>query len=215
VQVTPAEPPLLTDMLARGLTGRKGGGGFYRRSEGPQDQRNARSGRANSAPRCLPEPDRRLGDARAHCSPILRPADAMPGPCCRARWHAAALVPEIADRPASSMKRCVGYGWKFGPFELIDRIGADWFAKTLEESGAPVPPLLAAAAAKGGFYRGARRPQRSAGSCRWRHRLCADPDPGGVIRSLRCVWPESPSTTPPPACGTLAMALACSNSTAR
>ncbi|HIQ18784.1 MAG TPA: 3-hydroxyacyl-CoA dehydrogenase [Novosphingobium capsulatum] len=157
VQVTPAEPPLLTDMLARGLTGRKGGGGFYRRSKDRKTSETLDLVSGEFRP-TAPAACQSLTDAKGDARALL----AHPAPGGRYAWavlsrtlaYAAALVPEIADRPDlvdEAMR--LGYGWKFGPFELIDRIGADWFAKTLEESGAPVPPLLAAAAAKGGFYR--------------------------------------------------------------
>jgi 3-hydroxyacyl-CoA dehydrogenase len=36
----------------------------------------------------------------------------------------------------------LGYNWKFGPFELIDQIGARWFAERLAAEGQPVPDLL-------------------------------------------------------------------------
>ena len=46
----------------------------------------------------------------------------------------------------------LGYNWKYGPFELIDRIGAKTFADKLQADGKPVTPLLEKAAAEG-FYR--------------------------------------------------------------
>jgi 3-hydroxyacyl-CoA dehydrogenase len=46
-----------------------------------------------------------------------------------------------------------GYAWKFGPFELIDKLGAADFAARLAEDGQAVPPLLAKAAEAGAFYR--------------------------------------------------------------
>src|SRR5262249_18400064 len=42
--------------------------------------------------------------------------------------------------------------WTWGPFELIDRIGAPWLAERLAAEGRDVPPLLARAAEAGGFY---------------------------------------------------------------
>ena len=58
--------------------------------------------------------------------------------------YAAGLVPEIAGDIASvdhAMR--LGYAWGQGPFELIDRLGADWLADAVAEAGLPVPPLLA------------------------------------------------------------------------
>jgi 3-hydroxyacyl-CoA dehydrogenase len=42
----------------------------------------------------------------------------------------------------------LGYNWKFGPFELMDRLGADWLAERLLAEGQAVPPILTAAAGK-------------------------------------------------------------------
>ena len=46
----------------------------------------------------------------------------------------------------------LGYNWKFGPFELIDRIGAQWFAGKLEAECMTVPDLLGRACGRS-FYR--------------------------------------------------------------
>jgi 3-hydroxyacyl-CoA dehydrogenase len=37
----------------------------------------------------------------------------------------------------------LGYAWKWGPFELLDRLGPAWFAARLAAEQKPVPPLLA------------------------------------------------------------------------
>ena len=42
----------------------------------------------------------------------------------------------------------MGYNWKYGPFEMIDRLGADWFADKLKAEGKAVPPLLEKARGK-------------------------------------------------------------------
>ena len=46
----------------------------------------------------------------------------------------------------------LGYNWTYGPFELIDKIGVDWFIEKLRADNYKVPPLLMAAAGKT-FYR--------------------------------------------------------------
>ena len=67
--------------------------------------------------------------------------------------YAAGLVPEIADDiVAVDQAMRLGYNWTYGPFELIDRLGADWLAAALDEAGQPVPALLEAAAGRT-FYR--------------------------------------------------------------
>jgi 3-hydroxyacyl-CoA dehydrogenase len=68
--------------------------------------------------------------------------------------YAAALVPDIADDIVSvDLAMKAGFNWKRGPFEMIDQLGAGWFAERLAAEGVAVPPLLAAATAKGGFYK--------------------------------------------------------------
>ena len=68
--------------------------------------------------------------------------------------YTAGLVPEIADDvEAVDRAMRLGYNWKRGPFELIDEVGADWFADKLAQEGREVPPLLRAAADGDGFYR--------------------------------------------------------------
>ena len=58
--------------------------------------------------------------------------------------YAAALVPTIADRvSAVDQAMRLGYGWSFGPFELIDQLGASTFAALLTKQGIAVPALVA------------------------------------------------------------------------
>jgi len=63
-------------------------------------------------------------------------------------------VPEIVDDiPSVDRAMRLGYNWKFGPFELLDKLGAKDVADRLKEEGRAVPPLLEKAAAAEGFYR--------------------------------------------------------------
>jgi 3-hydroxyacyl-CoA dehydrogenase len=67
--------------------------------------------------------------------------------------YAASLVPEIADdihAVDQAMKN--GYAWKWGPFELIDKLGPRWFAERLAAEGMAVPTLLEKVG-DGSFYR--------------------------------------------------------------
>lgn len=57
--------------------------------------------------------------------------------------YAASLVGEIADTVFDideGMK--LGYNWKQGPFEMIDALGAAWFAEKLKEEGIAVPEIV-------------------------------------------------------------------------
>ncbi|MFZ4406034.1 MAG: 3-hydroxyacyl-CoA dehydrogenase NAD-binding domain-containing protein [Paracraurococcus sp.] len=148
---------LITRMIAEGRTGRKGRGGFYTREKGPSGE---------SLRRAL---DLTTGDYRASEKPQLeslglrdlRTLAEHPdrgGRYTRAvlldtLGYAASLVPEIADSVAdvdAAMR--LGYNWKYGPFELIDRLGAAWLAAALAADGRTVPPLLAQVG-QGSFYR--------------------------------------------------------------
>lgn len=70
-------------------------------------------------------------------------------------FYAAELVGEVADTIHDideGMK--LGYNWKFGPFEMIDALGAKWFADKLLEDDIGVPDILdQVAESNGTFYR--------------------------------------------------------------
>ena len=75
---------------------------------------------------------------------------AVPG---RVLAYAASLVPGIGEDIAeidAAMR--LGYTWKFGPFELIDRLGGAWVAQRLAALGMEVPAILRALG-DGKFYR--------------------------------------------------------------
>ncbi len=153
------EPAIITKMIAQGLIGRKGKGGFYRLRPG-------------AAPRIKEAIDLATGEYRearqAHFKSLaearrrgLRALLKYPDQggtyaswvMLRTLSYCASLLPEISDTVVAvddAMR--LGYNWKRGPFELIDDLGPDWFASALTEAGLPVPPLLAMAKGRG-FYR--------------------------------------------------------------
>ncbi|MGP1398032.1 MAG: 3-hydroxyacyl-CoA dehydrogenase NAD-binding domain-containing protein [Inquilinaceae bacterium] len=153
------EEPLITKMIADGYTGRKGKGGFYRlNTEGGQRVKESidlatGTYRPSSKPRLDAVDRAKNGGLRAlvdHDDPAGRYAWTV---LSRTLSYAAALVPEIADsidHVDQAMR--LGYNWKYGPFELIDQLGAGWFADRLAAEGLPVPKLLDSAR-DSGFYR--------------------------------------------------------------
>ncbi len=152
-------PELLARMIADGYTGRKGKGGFYRLnlSGGDRIKEVIDLQTGDYAPARRPKPAAAMvskkGGLRAtldHDSAEGRYARSVLIPTLA---YAASLVPEIAD-DADSVDRAMrlGYNWKLGPFELIDRLGPRWLVAALEKDGRPVPPLLAAVG-EGSFYR--------------------------------------------------------------
>lgn len=153
------EVPAIQRMIAEGYIGRKGKGGFYRLNrEGGGKVKEAidlRTGRYRKSERAALDS---MDAAKDGGIRALFDHDDRGG---RYAWkvmggtlaYAAALVPEIADDIAAvdeAMK--LGYAWRHGPFELIDRIGPAWLAQRLRDHGMPVPGLLDRVG-DGSFYR--------------------------------------------------------------
>jgi 3-hydroxyacyl-CoA dehydrogenase len=152
---TVRDMPLVDRMIAEGFTGRKGKGGFYR---------------FDKATRAKLALDLATGEYREGQKPAALPPKAekdlaalitTPGKVGTYAWeilgktlsYAAMLVGEAADDVVAiddAMK--LGYNWKFGPFELLDRIGAATFAARLREEGRDVPAILDTADGRS-FYR--------------------------------------------------------------
>lgn len=154
------ELPLVEKMIADGYTGRKGKGGFYRlNKEGGKRVKEAidlsTGGYAPAIKASLASVSAsRKGGVKALMSHEDRGGAYAWAVMSKILAYAAALVPEIADDvPSVDRAMKLGYNWKFGPFELIDKLGAGDFAARLKEEGRDVPPLLEKASAAGGFYR--------------------------------------------------------------
>lgn len=157
-QAANREIPLIGRMIAEGLTGRKGKGGFYRlrRGEGGRVKEALDLATGEYRPERKPELPEIAAAGRD-----LRKLVTAPGKVGRYAWrvlgqmlaYAARLVPEAADDlVAVDAAMRLGYNWKWGPFELIDKLGADWLAERLAADGMDVPDLLRRAAGKS-FYR--------------------------------------------------------------
>ena len=150
---------IIQTMIADGYTGRKGKGGFYRlnKEDGKRvkEARNLTTGEYAPADRKAAFPSARMGkqglgplmdypdEGAAFISDIL--LDTLS--------YAAHLVPDVTDDIYSidtAMK--AGYGWKSGPFEMMDSIGSASMVERLEASGRTVPDFLRTAAGNGGFY---------------------------------------------------------------
>lgn len=152
-------PPLIQNMIDTGYTGRKGKGGFYRLNrDGGQKSKESIDLQTGEY---SPSQPAKLDSVKAARDGGLQALIAHPDKGGQYAWrvlsqtlsYAAALVPEIADDICAvntAMK--LGYNWKFGPFELIDQLGADDFAQRLATDGQDVPPLLTMAR-EHGFYR--------------------------------------------------------------
>ncbi len=155
-----SEPEVVKTMLEKGWIGRKGPGGFYRlnKADGKRIKESIDLNTGDYAP----SQKARLDSLNASKAGGLKALVEHEDKGGKFAWHlvshaipyAVSLVPEIADTIVdvdAGMKD--GYGWKHGPFELVDQMGTDWLAEKLESAGVEVPPLLKLAADKGGFYR--------------------------------------------------------------
>ncbi len=148
------EPELVQRMIADGYTGRKGKGGFYRLNrEGGgkvKEAINLATGEyatankpkiasveaARGGLRKLVEHEDEGGKyARAVLMPMLH--------------YSAMLLGEIADDiPSIDRAMRWGYNWKYGPFELIDRLGTEFFASWCADNGKTIPAIIEKAAGR-------------------------------------------------------------------
>lgn len=142
-------PALLNDMLAQGLTGRKGQGGFYRLQPAAASKIkqaiDLHTGVFHSS-----EKFKLIGVEQSPAR--LRAFLMSDQPLANYAWrvwsqtlcYAAELIPEIADDicAVDSALR-LGFNWRYGPFELIDYLGGAWFVERLAQEQGVIPALLA------------------------------------------------------------------------
>ncbi|WP_232492382.1 3-hydroxyacyl-CoA dehydrogenase/enoyl-CoA hydratase family protein [Novosphingobium kaempferiae] len=149
--------PLIEKMIADGYTGRKGKGGFYRLNK-EMGRRKETIGLQSGEYR---ETVREAGPSGGAGRGDLRKLVEVKGPIGDYAWavlggtlaYAAGLVPSAAaDVVAIDDAMKLGYNWKVGPFEMIDKLGAAWLAQRLENEGKPVPEILKVAGDRP-FYR--------------------------------------------------------------
>ena len=179
-----ADLSMVDAMVGAGLTGNKGGGGFYRRGED-----GARLGRrlddGGYDPVALALPARAAAAAvdiaagREALVPLVAGDDAEARFCRgvlgRTLGYAAGLLGDVTDSPQAiddAMK--LGFNWVRGPFEMIDALGAEraraLFADAGVDATIPDEPFYAV---EGGEIRilhagGERRaPALPAGVVRW------------------------------------------------
>jgi 3-hydroxyacyl-CoA dehydrogenase len=146
--------PLINRMLAEGYTGRKGKGGFYRltRDGGSKRKESLSLKTGEYRPHQKAELDIPK-DVKAQLASDSKAGRYAWAVMARTLSYAAMLVPEAVDDIASVDEAMrLGFAWKQGPFELIDRLGTEWFVARLEKEGLPVPELLRTAAGRP-FYR--------------------------------------------------------------
>lgn len=140
--------PVIRQLIADGYTGRKGKGGFYRLNtvEGVKvkESINLKTGEFSPSqkPRLLI-----LEGAKSDLRQLFDHKDIYADYVWTVMAEVLAYTAEIAYDIADSIYDIdtamkLGYNWKFGPFELIDKMGAAWFIKKLKDTGHSVPALL-------------------------------------------------------------------------
>jgi len=156
------ESALIKKMIETGYTGRKGKGGFYRMiKNGAARQKEAVDLKTGDYHAVQPVNIGSLEAAKADRKTGLKTLLSGDDKGAAFAWgmlaptfaYSADLVGEIADTLVEvdeGMK--LGYGWKFGPFELMDQVGTAWLAEQYKAKGETVPKLLALANGRS-FYR--------------------------------------------------------------
>jgi len=141
---------LFKKMISDGYTGRKGKGGFYRLDP---------EAKGKKVKQAIDLKTGHYHDAVRPSIPLIKTARKLglphllgdEGKIGQYAWsvisqilsYAANLVGEIAESVYDidqAMK--LGYNWKMGPFELIDKIGVAWFRDRLLKSDMAVPKIL-------------------------------------------------------------------------
>jgi 3-hydroxyacyl-CoA dehydrogenase len=141
-------PPLIQRMIADGYIGRKGKGGFYRLNESSgkrvKESINLQTGDYHPSEKfALPDLPKTQDELRAFLTNdnIIN----------RFAWqvlsntlvYSASLIPDISDDIVSvDTAMRLGYNWKYGPFELLERVGIDWFVARLHAESRAVPLVL-------------------------------------------------------------------------
>ena len=161
-----AEGPLVAlidKMIADGYTGRKGKGGFYRMlRDGANRELQARDivtgeYRAVMRPRFDSVEVAKSGGLRALVEHPDKGGQYAWRVLSRVLAYTASLVPDVAQEIRDvDQAMTSGYGWKYGPFQMIDQLGCDWLVGRLREEGIDIPPLLDAATGLS-LYREAER----------------------------------------------------------
>jgi 3-hydroxyacyl-CoA dehydrogenase len=152
-------PTVAQEMLERGQIGRKAGGGFYRVGKTANGERTKETFDLSSR-EWRDSEQVELADGLLSAEGLLFDD----GPLGALAWavmggtllYAADLIPRISD-DVVNIDNAIrwGFGWRQGPFELLDSLGPDRVIARLEADGRPMPRMLQVLRDAGaeGFYR--------------------------------------------------------------
>ena len=143
--------PLISKMIEQGYSGRKGKGGFYRMNkDGGKKQLEVIDLYADElsyTPVTKPKMETLARVKKGGMKAMLEAADKEGqyawAVLSKTLSYAAAMMSEIHDDITAideAMK--LGYNWKYGPFEMLDKIGVDYVINRMEKEGMAVPPML-------------------------------------------------------------------------
>jgi len=144
-------PDLFHKMIQDGYIGRKGKGGFYRLNvvdgKRVKESINLHTGEYSKSEKpnldCLTVANKH--DLQTFLSLEDKNAEYAWTVMSKTLLYAASLIPEISDEIVAvdaAMK--LGYNWQYGPFELLDKIGVDWFVTKLKQQNIAekIPDIL-------------------------------------------------------------------------
>jgi len=147
-----AENPMINTMIDEGLTGLKGGGGFYRQSESKNRlMKVLADGSYTEAIGDIPEralaAAQAISDQKEPLRDLIKGTDVQALFCQRVLGrvlgYAASLLGAVTQSPQDiddAMK--LGFNWIRGPFEMIDALGNATVCKLIEATDGEVPQAL-------------------------------------------------------------------------
>ena len=136
---------LMTDMIANGQTGNKGGKGFYRDGDNGREVLDLSNNTYQPLER-LQLPLAMQAEAEGVAA-LLQDGSAYGQFAWRVLSstlnYAAHLLPEVGNDlvPVDDAMK-LGYNWVFGPFELMDQIGVDYIIERMQQEGRTPAPFL-------------------------------------------------------------------------
>jgi 3-hydroxyacyl-CoA dehydrogenase len=147
---------VIDKMIADGYTGRKGKGGFYRLNDKREKMAvdlDTGAERLSTKPKMKAADNARKGGLKGLVETKDKGGDyawaVLKQTLCYAAEHVHTISGNITDVD-QAMK--LGYNWKEGPFEMLDKLGVDYFINRLKAEGEKVPAFIEQAAGKK-FYK--------------------------------------------------------------
>ncbi|HEX2751618.1 MAG TPA: 3-hydroxyacyl-CoA dehydrogenase NAD-binding domain-containing protein [Alphaproteobacteria bacterium] len=147
---------VIDKMIADGYTGRKGKGGFYRLNDKREKMAvdlDTGAERPATKPKMKAADNARKGGLKGLVETKDKGGDyawaVLKQTLCYAAEHVHTISGNITDVD-QAMK--LGYNWKDGPFEMLDKMGVDYFINRLKAEGEKVPAFIEQAAGKK-FYK--------------------------------------------------------------